>query len=415
MPSAALVAQHELFLKEKTEGFAANLMRGQPSDEQLDISNIKLTLPCPKRFDGYDLRNYPDEAPGLESARFGLPTVKNFFAAELGCKPSELLVWGHSILGLMGTVVDAYQARGGKWADVAEPKVIIPVPGYDRHFDVLQKRGFEFIPVPVQQNGSGFVDWDNVARIFNNDRSVVAFIQSGIYQNPTGYTETAQDVQKMIKAVTGAAHPHARILGDIAYRWHHIAKQGDTYVDAFDHLPQEQRDRVLHFFSTSKVTGASDGVALMRASDDNLALVRARMDAIGDRKTAQVREYLALKEMGGIAPVMEKHAELLRPRLAAFVDTMEGELKSDSGLARWTTPKGGYFSSLWVPEGTAKRIVAVVSELGAKLTGAGAGYPGNENPADNHIRIAFSRESVSGIKRVAERIAHAIRWVTDRE
>ena len=59
-----------------------------------------------------------------------------------------------------------------------------------------------------------------------------------------------------------------------------------------------------------------------------------------------------------------------------------------TGLARWSTPTGGYFVSVNLMNGTAKRCVQLAREAGVALTPAGAAFPYGKDPDDSHIRLA---------------------------
>ncbi len=60
----------------------------------------------------------------------------------------------------------------------------------------------------------------------------------------------------------------------------------------------------------------------------------------------------------------------------------------DTGIARWTKPRGGYFVSFDGIEGTARRTVELARDAGVTMTGAGATWPGGFDPRDTNIRIA---------------------------
>ncbi|MBR2453981.1 MAG: aminotransferase, partial [Clostridia bacterium] len=58
------------------------------------------------------------------------------------------------------------------------------------------------------------------------------------------------------------------------------------------------------------------------------------------------------------------------------------------GIAEWYDPKGGYFISLNVLDGCAKRVWTLMKEAGVTMTGAGATFPGGIDPRDRNLRLA---------------------------
>lgn len=87
----------------------------------------------------------------------------------------------------------------------------------------------------------------------------------------------------------------------------------------------------------------------------------------------------------------------MKPRFDTVIEKLDTKLK-DTGIASWTNPNGGYFVSVDVLEGTAKKVVALCKEAGVVLTGAGATYPYGKDPKDSNIRIAPTFPPVSELE-----------------
>ena len=85
---------------------------------------------------------------------------------------------------------------------------------------------------------------------------------------------------------------------------------------------------------------------------------------------------------------MKKHRAILAPKFDLVKDSFARQLAPYGRIARWTDPKGGYFISLYLMDGCAKRTVQLAKEAGVTLTGAGATYPYKRDPQDRNIRIA---------------------------
>lgn len=74
--------------------------------------------------------------------------------------------------------------------------------------------------------------------------------------------------------------------------------------------------------------------------------------------------------MDGVRAHMKKHAEIIAPKFDAVLKAFNEEL-GGKGIAEWTNPNGGYFISLNVMNGCAKRTVELCREAGVVLTPAG--------------------------------------------
>ena len=143
------------------------------------------------------------------------------------------------------------------------------------------------------------------------------------------------------------------------------------------------------FASTSKISFPGSGVSAVASSFKNIEFIESQMtiQTIGHDKINQLRHARYFKNIDGLNEHMKKHADILRPKFEAVVNTLEEEL-GGLGIGTWTKPNGGYFISFDAMEGCAKAIVAKCKEAGVVLTNAGATYPYGIDPKDSNIRIA---------------------------
>ena len=131
------------------------------------------------------------------------------------------------------------------------------------------------------------------------------------------------------------------------------------------------------------------GIAAIAASKANIQEIAhlLSVQTIGHDKLNQLRHVRYFKNLDGIKKHMMLHAQLIRPKFKAVIDTLESGL-GGLGIGSWYNPKGGYFVSFDSLDGCAKRIVKLAADAGVKMTGAGATYPYGKDPRDSNIRIA---------------------------
>lgn len=367
-------------------GLNLNMARGKPGKEQLDLSNGLLdVINSNSDFvgaDGMDCRNY--------GVLEGIAECRKLFGDILGVDSKNVMVGGSSSLNMMFDTISCLMtkpaAEGCKpWYEVKDRKFLCPVPGYDRHFSITEYYGFEMINVPMTENGP---DMDIVEELVSKDESIKGIWCVPKYSNPQGITYSDETVRRF--AALKPAAKDFRIMWDNAYCIHDITDTPDELLNLYDECKKNgSEDMPIMFCSTSKITFPGAGVAAMAASENNMKLFMERynFEVISYDKLNMLRHVRFFNNLDGVMEHMQKHKAILKPKFEIVLKHLESELKP-TGIGEWTNPNGGYFVSIDVLGGTAKRVVELCKQAGVVMTGAGATYPLGKDPEDKNIRIA---------------------------
>jgi DNA-binding transcriptional MocR family regulator len=388
-------------------GLEIDMTRGKPSAAQLDLSNAMLTLPGNGDFyqaDGGDTRNYFGSVQGL-------PEARALFAGMMGAPPERILIGNNSSLALMHDCIVYALLKGvpggtAPWGAAQPITFLCPAPGYDRHFAICEAYGIRMIAVPLTGSGP---DMDVVERLAL-DPSVRGMWCVPKYSNPTAETYSEEVIRRIARMPTGA--PDFRVFWDNAYGVHHLTDRRVEIADILDLSEQAgHADRALVFASTSKITFAGGGLALLAASEANIKwlVVRSSTRTIGPDKLNQLRHVRFLRNHSGIEQLMSGHRKLLEPKFKAVEAAFERRLQG-SGFARWTKPLGGYFVSVDVHDGCAARVVELARQAGISMVSAGQTFPYRKDPRDSNLRIAPSFPELKDVSAAAEGIAICIEY-----
>jgi DNA-binding transcriptional MocR family regulator len=386
-------------------GLRLDLTRGKPSPQQLDLARDMLALPGPGDFrasDGTDTRNYGG-VPGL-------PELREIFAGFLQVPAGQLLALGNASLTLMhDCIVHAllFPLPGGtqRWLDGPRPAFLCPVPGYDRHFAVTEKFGIDMIPVPMTDHGP---DMAAVESLVAGDPRIKGMWCVPKYSNPTGACYSDETVRRLAAMHTAA--DDFRLFWDNAYAVHHLVAPGAEIAPVLELCAQAGNPhRAFVFGSTSKITFPGAGVAFFGSSPDNAAWFQGHLSksTIGPDKINQLRHVRYFRDADGVRAVMDRHREILTPRFAAVRQILQDGL-GGTQIASWSTPLGGYFLSLQVPEGCAAEVVRLAGQAGIALTPAGATHPYGHDPDDRTIRLAPSFPSLGEVKQATRGVVTCV-------
>ena len=389
----------------KAMGLSLDLSRGKPNSDQLDISLPLLSEARPREKcfseNGVDCRNY--------GVLDGIPEMKRLFADMLGIKEEYITVGGNSSLQLMYDTLTRAMLFGvlgspRPWCRETGLKWICVAPGYDRHFRMTELLGFELLTVKMTPTGP---DMDEVERLVQ-DPKVKGIWCVPKYSNPTGNTYSDETVRRL--AAMKCAAPDFRIMWDNAYAVHHLGDDGDELLDIFTEAEKcGTIDRVFYYTSTSKITFPGSGVAMMAASPANLKQIAQYLgvQTIGYDKLNQLRHTAYFKD----ADAVNRHMRILAGFIGKKFDITLRALDTlrPFGIASWTEPKGGYFISLDVMPGTAKRVYELMADAGVVLTSVGATYPYGIDPEDKNLRIAPTYPTDDEVRLASEILTYAVR------
>ena len=387
------------FEEVKAKGIHLDMSRGKPSKAQLDLSNGLMDVLNGDSdlvsSDGVDCRNY--------GVLDGITEARKLLADMSEVPERNILIYGNSSLNVMFDTVSRAMTHGimgnTPWCKLDKVKFLCPVPGYDRHFAITEYFGIEMINVPLLPTGP---DMDMVEKLVAEDPAIKGIWCVPKYSNPQGITFSDEVVER-IAALNPSAEDF-RIIWDNAYCVHDLTDDGDKLANIFDILPKyNNEDMVIEVCSTAKITFPGAGVSAIIASDNNIAAIKKRLnvETISYDKMNQQRHVQFFKNADGVRAHMKKHAKILKPKFDMVINHLEKEL-GGKGIASWFNPKGGYFISLDVMNGCAKRVGELCKEAGVTLTNVGATYPYGYDYDDKNIRIAPSYPPIDELDMAAE-------------
>ncbi|MDE9365246.1 aminotransferase class I/II-fold pyridoxal phosphate-dependent enzyme [Luteipulveratus sp. YIM 133132] len=400
---AFLQTQRTAYDRLVTQGLKLDLTRGKPSAAQLDLSNELLRLPQGfTAADGTDVRNYG----GLK----GLPELREIFAELLWVDPEQVVAGGNSSLTMMKDCLVDLLLHGGvdserPWSQEEKVTFVCPVPGYDRHFTLLESLGIEMVTVPMYDDGP---DADAVAALVKDDPSIKGMWIVPTYANPAG-SVCSQDVAARLASMPTAA-PDFKIFWDNAYAFHHLTEDEAKSADIVKLASAAGHPhRPLEFASTSKITFAGAGVAFLAASAENIAwyVKHLGIGSIGPDKVNHLRHVQLFKSADGVREHMRRHRDIIAPKFAEVQRVLTDGLGTQE-VATWNDPAGGYFVNLDVVEGTASRVVELAKAAGVALTPAGASFPYGKDPKDTNIRLAPTMPPVEEVTAAMEAVATCV-------
>ena len=363
-------------LKEKQ--LSIDITRGKPDKDQLDLSNELLDISIPSESEnGADLRNYGET--------FGIIEARKLGSELLNAPVENVLAFEHSSLLLTYQTVLAnfLFAEPRPWKDIKNPKFICPVPGFDRHFMMLDDFGIDAVPVPLNEDGVNLEEFSN---ILQNQEDVVGMLCVPRHSNPSGEIYSDENLLELFR-IGSQFSDKFLFLFDHAYLIHDFlpSKEQRPLWDLA--LEARVEDQTVVTTSFSKVSFGGGGISFYASSGNSLDLikkVRTTMIICPD-KLNQKRHVEFFKNADSVKAHMKKHADLIRPKFEIAYSYLDKLPKECGSFSR---PTGGYFITYCTNKPIATKVVELCKRMGVLITPAGSTFPKNHDPKDSVIRLA---------------------------
>ncbi len=391
----------------KALGLKLDMTRGKPAREQLDITEPLLGVLSSKDdciIDGIDCRNY-----GILD---GIPAAKRIFSDILGVPTEKIIVGGNSSLNLMYDTVARAMLSGvvgsdKPWSKYDQISFLCPVPGYDRHFAICEYFGINMIKVPMTSEGP---DMNMVEKLVKDDDSIKGIWCVPKYANPSGITYSAETVRRFASLKPKAKD--FRVFWDNAYAIHDLSDTPDELPDILTIAAEYGNENMFfEFTSTSKISFPGSGLAAIASSVENIKAITKQLSyqTIGYDKLNQLRHIKLFPDKASLINHMKLHKAIIKPKFDAVLKEFDRCKIYELEGVSYTRPNGGYFISLNLPNGCAKRLVKLAADAGLALTAAGATFPYGKDPNDSNLRIAPTFPPLEDIEKAAKVLACCIR------
>jgi DNA-binding transcriptional MocR family regulator len=319
----------------------------------------------------------------------GFRPLQEWLAHLHGAAPDQVVIGPGSFI-LLGLLV-------GVLARTPRP-VLVEAPTYDRMARLLRQSGASAVPVRRDRNGIDLAALEDYLR--TGERPAFMYVMP-TFHNPSGTT---------------LPPPHRERLADLAISYQLLLIEDDPYglLRVEGESPASMRSLLLargagHLsvftssFSKIVAPGLRVGYAVLPESLAGPVASMALDTYVSPPlwPQAEIYEFLAA---GFLPPHLSRVRELLRLRRDALIDRLSAGL---SGRAHWSTPEGGYFLWLELPDGLrAVDLLADCESAGVTFVAGPGFFPagGGENGA----RLSFSFPAVDDIRIGADRLVAAV-------
>jgi 2-aminoadipate transaminase len=342
--------------------------RGIPAPECLPVEELADCAQSVLERDGRTVLSYGPAA--------GYEPLREWLAERHGVDVARVLITNGSLQGF----VFLAQRFAGK-------RVLVEEPTYDRPLKIMGSLAIDVTPVAMDDQG---LDPEALERALNEGDAPAFLYTIPTFQNPSGRTLSAERRRRVV---------------DLAREHGLLVLEDDPYgLVRFDGSPQPslfelaEGEGVVYSSSFSKTIapGLRVGYFILPAELEQELAATAVGTYITPVLLGQATVYEFVRR-GQFEPNLERVRRLLQARRDAMLEALADELPDG---ARWSTPDGGYFLWLELPDALdAGEVLRRAEDSGLTFV-KGADFGGGANTA----RLAYSFVSPDEIREGVRRL-----------
>jgi DNA-binding transcriptional MocR family regulator len=270
-------------------------------------------------------------------------------------------------------------------------RVVVEQPSYDRTLLLLQRRGVELVPVPLEADG---IDIEALEAALADGPIKLAHIIPN-FHNPAGCTLSAE---KRVRVVELAVEHGFWVLEDDPYR--ELPFEGRALETM---LSIDGSGRVIHASSFSKTVSPGVRVGYLAGPADEIAKLAKRANEcyISPNMLAEAVVF-ELCRSGGLDRNIEFVKGALRERRDALVEALREQIPE----AEFVVPGGGYF--LWLDLAAGTDTAALLAQAKGEGVAFVAGPDFTIDGGENSLRLSFASVPPERISEGVARISRAL-------
>ena len=315
----------------------------------------------------------------------GYPPLREAIAARHGVDPASVLVLNGSLQGL-ALLVELLAPNG---------PVLVEAPTYDRPLKLLAMR--DCAVRPVRQNADG-LDLDALESELDRGARPSFLYTIPTFQNPSGRTLPLESRKRLVAL---ARDRGLLVLEDDPYGL--VRFSGEALPTLWE---LDGGDNVVYSSSFSKTVAPGLRVGYLVVPEALRAQLEAR--ALQTYLTPALLGQAAIHEFmarGLFEPNVERVCGLLRERRDAMVEALGDAF---GGAATWSTPEGGYFLWLDLPDDVDAAALLPAAEASGVTYVPGSDFFIAGGGGGSAIRLAYSYVAPAAVREGVARLASAV-------